>query len=158
MEQLFRRRKLLKNGAEGKTSVLPTTLTLHTGPEFVGEWVEYAALDAEAAFYLRHTLFRFLAIQKSGAWPTLPNMQVFYETQWRPFGLILTDMEKAGITVSKTHLNNIRETAIQELKSSKDKFLDFLKTFQDGTIDNFNLNSVQQLQQLLYAPFSRQNV
>lgn len=53
MDDLFRRRKILKSGEEGASYEYPTTLTLHTNIEYLKSWVEYSVLDSEATFYLR---------------------------------------------------------------------------------------------------------
>ena len=53
MDSLFRRRKILKNGEEGKIYEFPTTLTLHTSDEHIKKWVQYSCLDAETTFFLK---------------------------------------------------------------------------------------------------------
>lgn len=56
MEDIFKRRKILKSGGEGVSYEYPTTLTLHTNIEYMRRWVEYSLLDSESTFFLRETL------------------------------------------------------------------------------------------------------
>ena len=56
MEDLFRRRRVLKSGGEGTSYEYPNTLTLHTNFEYLKQWIEYAVLDSESTFYLREAL------------------------------------------------------------------------------------------------------
>lgn len=58
MRKLFARRKVLKNGQMGKTLEMPSLIELHTDPELLPQWIDYATLDAEATFFLREVLVR----------------------------------------------------------------------------------------------------
>lgn len=46
MEHLFMRKKTLKSGETGKTFEFPSTLTLHTSPKYIHDWVQYSVLDS----------------------------------------------------------------------------------------------------------------
>jgi hypothetical protein len=55
--------------------------------------------------------------------------------------------------VDMEHMIAIEEKAKQDLKEKEIKFMNFLKSFQQGkNIDHFNPSSTLQLQQLLFAP------
>lgn len=56
MQNIFARKKILKNGTEGKTYEFPTTLTMHTTENCLDKWVNYSVLDAESTFFLREAL------------------------------------------------------------------------------------------------------
>lgn len=56
MDDIFKRKKILKSGEVGKTYEFPTTLTMYTSEEHIKKWIEYSALDSESTFFLRQTL------------------------------------------------------------------------------------------------------
>lgn len=81
-------------------------------------------------------------------------MWKLYKLHWRPFGELLTDIEREGIKLDVDHMKKIEAEAKHDLQKKKDIFINFLLEFQNGkNIDHFNPNSSLQLQQLLYAPF-----
>lgn len=56
MKNLFARKKLLKNGTEGKIFETPSILELHTSHEFIYKWINYGTLDSEMTFFLFYAL------------------------------------------------------------------------------------------------------
>lgn len=114
MKTLFRSKKQLKGGEEGKSFVMPELTELHTDLKYLKNWITYSVLDAEVTYYLRDTLHQYLETL-----PTISythknpindlykdNFQV-YMNFWRPFGEILTDMEREGIKISREYLRVI---------------------------------------------------
>jgi DNA polymerase-1 len=103
MYKLFGRKKILKSGKEGKTTEIPPIVDLHTREDTVKPWVHYACLDAEITFFLRETLS--LLLRELGTnFEGMNDMNDVYAKYWRPFGEMLTDMERIGIKVNKDHL------------------------------------------------------
>ena len=56
MKNLFARKKLLKNGQEGKLFESPDTLELHTSQELIRQWIDYGTFDAEITFFLYYCM------------------------------------------------------------------------------------------------------
>ena len=103
MFKLFGRKKTLRSGKEGKIVEIPPIVDLHTKEDCVHEWVQYACLDAEITFFLRET-FIVLLKELPTNFEGMEDMYDVYEKYWRPFGEMLTDMERIGIKVNKEHL------------------------------------------------------
>lgn len=103
MYKLFGRPKILKSGLPGKTVEIPEIVDLHTRPDCVTDWVEYACLDAEITFFLRETLYVMLK-ELGTNFEGMKNMNDVYEKYWLPFGEMLTDMERVGIRVDLEYL------------------------------------------------------
>lgn len=103
MYKLFGKRKILKSGKEGKTIEIPPIVDLHTREDTVEAWVQYACLDAEITFFLRETLTGLLK-ELGTDFEGMKDMYDVYERYWRPFGEMLTDMERIGIKVDREYL------------------------------------------------------
>jgi len=106
MKTLFQSKKILANGEEGKTYVMPEIEELHTNTSFVENWVKYSVLDAEVTFYLRDVLQLLLkSLSSKCLTHNNPVEDIFknnydlYLEYWRVFGELLTDMERIGIKV-----------------------------------------------------------
>ena len=153
MSKVFSRRRKLKTGEFGKTIEMPSIIELHTSHETIQKWVEYATLDAESTFFLREVMVNELS-KYAVNFEDMKTLFDLYCKYWLPFGEVLTELERNGIKVNLEHLENAEKKAFEDLKILEDKFKNWLLTFQPE-LDMFNTSSVQQLQQLLYAPFSR---
>jgi DNA polymerase-1 len=153
MYKLFGRRKTLRSGQEGKIVEIPPIVDLHTKEDCVYEWVQYGCLDAEITFFLRETLNTLLK-ELPTDFEDLEDMLDVYDKYWLPFGEMLTDMERNGIKVNKEYLKKIQQEAEKDLERYAAKFMEFVKMTQEDA-EEFNPSSVQQLQQLLFAPYKR---
>ena len=110
MKTLFQYKKILKSGEEGKTLVMPDILELHTTPKYINDWIGYSVLDAEATYYLRDTLAEGLKTLSCNSkthinpLPHLRNNYDLYMEFWRPFGELMTDMERNGFKINIEYL------------------------------------------------------
>jgi DNA polymerase-1 len=77
-----------------------------------------------------------------------------YTKYWLPFGEILTDMEREGIRVDVEHLRKIQLTAERDKKAYENQFYDWVQRVLPD-VKEFNPSSVQQMQQLLFAPYNK---
>lgn len=92
--------------------------------------------------------------QHIGLKGNLKTMWELYLKYWRPFGEVLTNIEREGIKLDMQHMKAIETAAKTDLKQKEEYFINFLKQFQTGqNIDHFNPSSNLQLQQLFYAPY-----
>jgi hypothetical protein len=60
MDEIFKRKRVLKSGDDGISYEYPNTLTLHTNIEFLKKWIQYSVLDSESTYYLRIVLMNLL--------------------------------------------------------------------------------------------------
>lgn len=91
---------------------------MHTDPELISKWVDYATLDAEATFFLREVLVKEL-MKYPVEFEDMKNIFDLYCKYWLPFGEILTDIERQGIRVNKPHLKKAEEQAIIDMQNLK---------------------------------------
>lgn len=153
MKNLFSKQRRLKSGELGRSTYMPKVEELHTTEEDIVDWVKYAVLDAESTFYLREALVKELMRYKV-TFENMNNLFDFYCKYWLPFGELLTELEREGIKVNLEHLRNAESKAESDLVALRNKFHDWVKKIRPEATA-FNSSSTQQLQQLLYAPFSR---
>ena len=86
-------------------------MQLHTDSKYAAQWIEYSVIDAEVTFYLRdhfHSLLESLSVNtvshKNPIEGVFKNNMEIYQNYWRPFGELLTDMEREGIKVDVNYL------------------------------------------------------
>lgn len=161
MKTFFQFKKTLATGEEGKSYVMPEIEELHTSPKYIADWIKYSVLDAEVTFYLRDSLQLLL---KSLSCKTtthinpvinkMTNNYDLYINYWRPFGELMTDMEKEGIKIDVDYLKKIQGDAETDLKLHENKFIKWVLSEQPEALE-FNPSSTQQLIQLLYGPCFR---
>ncbi len=169
MKTLFSYKKLLKDGTEGKTSIMPEIEELHTNPKYYTDWVKYSVIDAEVVFYLRDVFQRYLQSLTTQSLThfnpvssRVKNNYEFYLNYWREFGELLTDMEREGIKIDISYLQvrfklfyfkkqKIQIQAETDLKLHENKFLDWVHSV-DYELRGFNPGSTQQIQQLFFGP------
>lgn len=129
---------------------------MHTSADLLEKWIYYGTLDAEVTFFLREILIDELSMYKV-EFEDLKTVWELYVKYWLPFGEILTDIERAGIRVNKSHLVKAQEKAEADLELMKTRFTEWIRKNQPDLYE-FNPSSTQQLQQLLYAPFKRVSI
>ncbi len=100
---MFARRRILKNGKEGKTFEVPSIIELHTDLKLVKKWIDYSTFDAEITYWLYQSL-KILMKDLPIKFEDMENNWDLYKKYWRPFGRILTDIERRGIRVNTEKL------------------------------------------------------
>lgn len=156
MKQLFGYYKQLKNGNVGKVLIIPEVLEMHTNPLYVEDWIEYSCFDAEITYYLREVL-RLKLIKLNTDSENLEHNYNLYLKYWRPFGELLTDMERYGFKLDLNHLKQIQIQAEADRQYYEHQFLQWVWENQDDAKE-FNPGSTQQMQHLLYAPYYKEGV
>jgi DNA polymerase-1 len=161
MKTLFRYKKTLANGEEGKLFIMPEIEELHTNPKFIENWITYSVLDAEVTYYLRDMLQQQLqslqtatVTHKNPIEGKFKNNYELYISYWRPFGELMTEMERVGIKIDVSYLKNIQIQAENDIKNHEKNFIEWVQSEQPEARE-FNPGSTAQLQQLLFAPCRR---
>jgi DNA polymerase-1 len=114
MKTLFQYKKTLRTGEEGRSWVMPEIEELHTDPKFIKDWITYSVLDAEVTFYLRDIMQMLLKslptetkTHKNPVFNKYKNNYELYLNYWRPFGELMTEMERTGIKIDLNFLRVI---------------------------------------------------
>ena len=158
IKELFGKPKVLKNGSLGKTIEVPPIQEIQTDPESRCGWIDYSAYDAEATWELWNALERRLkklscSIDKFVV-ESLGNgeftMWDFYKRYWRPFGELLTSMERNGVLVRTEHLEEVEKVALKDKEKLTVVFRRWAANYcQDANL--LNVGSGSQIRQLLYG-------
>jgi DNA polymerase I len=105
--------------------LFPEIEEMHTNPKYLAKWIEYSCFDAEITFFLRETLSRTLCRLPTEEEGLEDNLSL-YAKYWLPFGELLTDMERVGISVDVDYLRKMQLTAIKDKEEHEDKFLQWV--------------------------------
>ncbi|TXG71421.1 hypothetical protein EZV62_006356 [Acer yangbiense] len=112
MKTIFTRKKLKKDGSEGKTSMIPPVEELQREERRL--WICYSALDAISTWKLHESLEKKLAVKSCK--PDKKTLQEksmldFYREYWLKFGEILVKIETEGMLVDRPYLADIEKVA-----------------------------------------------
>lgn len=161
MTDRFGKRDVLKSGAEGKSVIVPPTVTLQRGTESRLEWIDYSTADAELTHRLYNVLRNSLlvsCIAGTNSLPDLkkryPNLLSLYEHIMLPFGQLLTDVERTGFRVDVDWLKKMENQAESDRVQLEKSFVEWAaKHSPDARY--MNINSDQQKLQLFFAPCTK---
>ncbi|KAJ0103158.1 hypothetical protein Patl1_04260 [Pistacia atlantica] len=151
MKTIFGRRKVKKDGSEGKMIMLPPVEELQR--EERKSWICYSALDAISTLKLYESLRNKLSKmywKLDGKLVQGETMFDFYQKYWRPFGEILIKMETEGMLVDRPYLAEIEKVAKAEQEDAVNRFRNWaIKYCPDAKY--MNVGSDAQLRQLLFG-------
>lgn len=149
MKTLFGRKKLKKDGSEGKIVVIPPVEDLQR--EDRKAWVCYSALDSISTLELYYILRRELSGKE---WKVNGvregTMLDFYEKYWRPFGQLLVELETEGMLVDRAYLAKMEAIAIKEQQIAADMFRNWASKYCPDA-KYMNVGSDSQLRQLFFG-------
>ncbi len=163
MMDLFGKRHVLKDGTLGKTWTLADTAELQKDPDEFEKWVHYSARDTKVtwflyqmlAVHLRHMEWNpdpaFFASDAEMAAAKQGKMFAFYETAWREFGELLTDIEARGIYINQPHLKVQGAKANADAEAVNTKFLQWAEQSVCPDAIYMNAGSVQHRRQLFFG-------
>jgi DNA polymerase-1 len=149
MKTIFGRKKVRKDGSEGKViSIDPVEKLQREDREL---WICYSSLDSLSTLRLYESLKRKLKT-KEWIFDGCPRgtMYDFYEEYWRPFGAILVKMETEGMLVDRGYLSEIEKAAIAEREVAANKFRKWASKYCPDA-KYMNVNSDTQIRQLLFG-------
>ncbi|KAG6533462.1 hypothetical protein ZIOFF_007333 [Zingiber officinale] len=153
MKSIFGKKKLKKDGTEGKIITLPPVDVLQR--EERRSWIRYSALDAVNTLKLFNRLKEKLMCVPCFLKGSIQGtMYDFYEKCWRPFGVLLVKMESEGILVDKVHLSKIEKLTVSDKQIVADKFRRWRSKYCEDA-KYMNVGSNTQIRQLLFDDTSR---
>lgn len=149
MKTIFGRKKLKKDGTEGKVDIIPSVEELQRMERKL--WISYSALDSISTLMLYESLKTKLA---NRVWKLdgvyKGNMLNFYERYWLPFGELLVQMETEGMLVDRAYLAELEKVAKAEQEIASNRFRNWAsKHCPDAKY--MNVGSDAQLRQLFFG-------
>lgn len=97
MKELFGVPRIRKDGSEGSLVDIPPVEVMQRDPRHREKWIEYSCKDAKGTWLIREKLEAKL---KKMMWFEDKNLFDYYFLHMRPFGEVLTDMERRGVRVN----------------------------------------------------------
>ncbi|XP_019095171.1 PREDICTED: DNA polymerase I A, chloroplastic/mitochondrial isoform X1 [Camelina sativa] len=154
MKTIFGKRKLKKDGSEGKMVVIPPVEELQR--EDREAWISYSALDAISTLKLYESMSKKLQLKEwrlDGKLVSGRTMLDFYHEFWRPFGELLVKMEAEGILVDREYLAEIEKVAKVEQQVAVSRFRNWASKYCPDA-KHMNVGSDTQLRQLFFGGIS----
>ncbi|KAJ4745777.1 DNA polymerase I [Rhynchospora pubera] len=149
MKSIFGKKKVKKDGSEGKLITMNPVETLQREEREL--WVSYSALDSISTLRLYESLKGKLEkMQWVLEGLCKGTMYDFYREYWCPFGAILVKMETEGMLVDRAYLSEIEKVAVSEQKMAADKFRNWASKYC-ADARHMNVGSDAQIRQLLFG-------
>ncbi|XP_031403641.1 DNA polymerase I B, chloroplastic/mitochondrial-like [Punica granatum] len=151
MKTIFGKKKVKKDGSEGKITTLAPVEELQREEQEL--WISYSSLDAISTLKLYESLrnkllgmaWRFNGMPQAGK-----SMFDFYKEYWRPFGEILVKMERDGMLVDRPYLADIEKLAKAEQEVAVNRFRNWASKYCPDA-KYMNVGSDTQLRQLFFG-------
>ncbi|XP_019055571.1 PREDICTED: DNA polymerase I A, chloroplastic/mitochondrial-like isoform X2 [Nelumbo nucifera] len=149
MKTIFGKKKIKKDGSEGKVVTVPPVEELQREERI--PWIFYSTLDSISTL----KLFESLKIKlKNMEWVLdgvkRGTMYDFYEEYWRPFGELLVKMETEGMLVDRAYLAEMEKVATEEQQVAAKRFCKWASRYCSDAI-YMNVGSDAQLRQLFFG-------
>lgn len=143
MKEIFGVKRLRKDGSEGSMVDIPPVEVMQRDPRFRSRWILYSSYDAKSTYNLREVLEKRLKKRK---WLSdSNNMYDYYFMHMRPFGEVLTDMERRGIRVdARDYLAKAEQNAREDRERHSKIFREWAAT-KIG-VDGLAINTASSLQ------------
>jgi DNA polymerase-1 len=153
MKDLFGVPRTRKDGTEGSLLDIPPVEVLQRDPKHRERWIQYSCRDAKSTWELRHVLQEKLKMER---WTESDggskNMYDYYFMHMRPFGEVLTDMERRGIRVdARDYLASVEVQAREDRAYHCDQFRKWAQTHLGADGLALNPASAVQLQTFLFG-------
>jgi len=148
MKEIFGVHRLRKDGSEGALVDLPNMEVLQRDTKYRQNWIKYSAFDAKSTYDLYMHLKEKLMVTP---WFKEYSLMDYYHGHMRPFGELLTDLERRGILIATDYLADV------EVQARKDRKM-HVKTFRNWASERMgpdgmamNLASSTQLSAFLFG-------
>jgi len=121
MKEIFGIKRLRRDGSEGLLVDMPPVEVMQRDPKHRGKWIKYSCYDAEGTWLIRNKLDDLLA---NTPWLRGKTLSDYYWWHMRPFGEVLTDLERRGIRVNaEDYLAKVEIQARNDRKHHVDTFV-----------------------------------
>lgn len=154
MKSIFGRKKIKKDGSEGKIVTISPVEILQR--EERKPWICYSVLDAKSTLKLYESLKSQLSQMRwklDGKTVEGKHMFDFYEEYWRPFGELLINMETEGMLVDRKYLAEVEKVAKSEQEIAANRFRNWASRYCSDA-QYMNVGSDAQVRQLFYGGFA----
>lgn len=151
MKTIFGKKKLKKDGSEGKLTTIAPVEVLQREERI--PWICYSALDAISTLKLYESLKKQLSNKSweiNGKAAAGKSMFDFYQKYWRPFGELLVKMETEGMLVDCAYLAEMEKLAKSEQEVAGNRFRKWASKYCPDA-KYMNIGSDTQLRQLLFG-------
>ncbi|KAL2247607.1 UNVERIFIED_CONTAM: DNA polymerase I A, chloroplastic/mitochondrial [Sesamum indicum] len=149
MKNIFGRKKLKKDGSEGKLITIPPVEELQRVERKL--WISYSALDSISTLRLYESLEKKL---RKTPWSvdghSKGSMFDNYVKYLQPFGELLVKMETEGMLVDRLYLAEIEKVAKAEQQVAADRFRKWASKYCPDA-KYMNVGSDAQLRQLFFG-------
>eukprot|EP00548_Thalassiothrix_antarctica_P001314 CAMPEP_0194144630 /NCGR_PEP_ID=MMETSP0152-20130528/13659_1 /TAXON_ID=1049557 /ORGANISM="Thalassiothrix antarctica, Strain L6-D1" /LENGTH=1070 /DNA_ID=CAMNT_0038844571 /DNA_START=92 /DNA_END=3301 /DNA_ORIENTATION=+ len=149
MKEIFGIPRIKKDGTPGALLDMPSVEVMQRDPKHREKWIVYSAYDAEGTWLIRKKLQEKL---EKMTWMHGEDLYYYYHTYMRPFGEVLTDMERRGIRVdAKDYLAGVEVQARKDRAHHVEVFRNWAEKQigPDGLA--MNIASSTQLSTFLYG-------
>jgi len=124
MKNIFGVPRKRKDGTDGSLIDIPPVEVLQRDPKTRVNWILYSAYDAKVTWNLREKLQNDLERKR---WFDDNSMWDYYWMHMRPFGEVLTDMERRGVRVdAKEYLAGVEKQARKDRDHHTKAFKDWV--------------------------------
>ncbi|KAF5461079.1 hypothetical protein F2P56_020903 [Juglans regia] len=151
MKTIFGKRKVKKDGSEGKMIYISPVEELQREERKL--WICYSVLDAKSTLKLYESLKSQLSTMPwklDGKPVSGKSMYDFYKEYWQPFGDLLVKMETEGILVDRAYLAEMEKIAKAEQEIAAKRFRNWASKYCSDA-KCMNVGSDAQLRQLFFG-------
>ncbi|KAL3791438.1 hypothetical protein HJC23_011494 [Cyclotella cryptica] len=141
MKEIFGVPRLRKDGSPGAIIDVPAVEVMQRDPQFRKNWITYSAFDAKSTYNLYANLKA--SLMKTG-WVNNLNMMDYYKMYMRPFGELLTDLERRGMLVAKVYLADVEAQARKDREGHVETFRQW--AFKQIGPDGLAMNTASSIQ------------
>ncbi|KAK1741202.1 DNA polymerase nu [Skeletonema marinoi] len=148
MKEIFGEHRLRKDGSEGALVDLPPIERLQRELKSRENFIRYSAFDAKSTYNLyMHLKDRLLTM----SWVQDLNLMDYYHMHMRPFGELLTDLERRGMLVAKDYLADVEQQAREDRRGHVQAFRQWAFKYLGADALAMNLASSKQLTTFLFG-------
>lgn len=154
MKEVFGVKRIRKDGTEGLLADIPPVQVLQRDPRFRAKWLEYSCYDAQGTWVVRDKLQKLLEEME---WYRDESLWHYYWRHMRPFGEVLTDMERRGVRVNaREYLAGVEKQARLDKEYNSRVFREWAATKIGADGLALNPGSAAQLQTFLFGGAANQ--
>ncbi|KAF8391518.1 hypothetical protein HHK36_023823 [Tetracentron sinense] len=149
MKTIFGKRKIKKDGSEGKLISIAPVEDLQREERI--PWICYSALDSISTLKLFESLkSKLMKMEWVLEGVSKGSMFDFYEEYWQPFGELLVKMETEGMLVDREYLAAVEKVANAEQRIAANRFRNWASRYCPDAM-HMNVGSDAQLRQLFFG-------